>query len=60
MNISEKKQSKISISTSGEIESYRYNSSGRIKRPVVINKKRNPLAYVVDWQLDEVNSYLLE
>ena len=55
MRVAEKKQTRIVFRSTMQKRGnqFRYNSSGRVKKPVVFNKNRNPLSFVVDWQLSE-------
>ncbi len=61
MTVTEKKQTKVVYQSGLEQTGivFRYNSSGKIKRPLVFNKNRNPLDFVVDWQLNDVEDDLL-
>ncbi len=38
----------------------RYNSSGKLKKPLLFKKRRSEFSFIVDWQLNDSDEMLLE
>ncbi len=62
MNVTEMKQKKLKASDdrTEEVFETRYNSSGKLKKPVLFKKTRSEFSFVVDWQLNDFDEMLLE